>query len=401
MRRFHKTFLATLVLFFIGTSCTREDDIHRNEEAIVPAHITDSVYHEAARMTAYNFVYPSKDPRGKDIMLSGTITIGDSVTRQTAALGLILYNHFTVYQADQCPTHGDLMIQSIIAPGRLITISPDYYGFGATGDYPQAYCISRANAQGSVDALRAAKRLLDSMGYAWGDYLFNIGYSQGAQTAMGVVRLVDESYPDLDITYTFAGAGPYDIPETYRQFLSSTITGMPSTVASVLLSYNEFFNLNIPREEMFVEPLLSHVDDWILSKRFTREEIDAKIGSQSISDYLNPALFDTNSHNSRLLLEAMRSDNLCQGWTPRSDEHIYLFHNTQDITVPTENTVNLYHFLSGHGLDNVVLDTADYGSSPILPAHETGAAPFIVHSLDIMCRTLGVAPWISTLPTVQ
>jgi len=401
MKTTYKTILIALALCWVGTSCTPEDDLRPNaEEAIVPAHINDSVYHEEAKMMAYNFVYPSKDPFGKDVMLSATITLNDEVTRQSPARGLILYNHFTVYQADQCPTHGDLLMQKLMAPGKLITISPDYYGFGSTEEYPQAYCISRANAQSSVDALLAAKHLLDSMGYAWGDYLFNIGYSQGAQTAMGVVRLVDESYPDISISHTFAGAGPYDIPETYRQFLSSTITGMPSTVVSVLLSYNEYFQLNIPREAMFVEPLLSHIDEWVLSKKYTREEIDSKIGSQVIGDYLNSALFDTNSHNSQLLLQAMNSDNLCHGWTPRNDERIYLFHNTLDITVPVANTANLYQFLSRQGLNNVILDTADYGSSPLMPAHETGAAPFIIRSTDIMCQMLGVTPWISPQPTV-
>lgn len=54
------------------------------EEAIVPAHITDSVYHEEAKMMAYNFVYPSQDPFGQPVMLSGTITISDSVKRHPA-----------------------------------------------------------------------------------------------------------------------------------------------------------------------------------------------------------------------------------------------------------------------------------------------------------------------------
>ena len=401
MKTVCKSILIALVLCWIGASCTHEDDLYPTvEEAVGPTHITDSVYHGDAKMMAYNFVYPSQDPFGQPVMLSGTITISDSVKRHDQAQGLILYNHYTIYQADQCPSRGELTMQKLFAKGKLITISPDYYGFGRTEDAHQAYCISRANAQSSVDALLAAKHLLDSMGYAWGDYLFNIGYSQRAQTAMGVVRLVDESYPNISISHTFAGAGPYDIPETYRQFLSSTITGMPSTVVSVLLSYNEYFQLNNPREAMFVEPLLSHIDEWVLSKKYTREEIDSKIGSQVIGDYLNSALFDTNSHNSQLLLQAMNSDNLCHGWTPRNDERIYLFHNTLDITVPVANTTNLYQFLSRQGLNNVILDTADYGSSPLMPAHETGAAPFIIRSTDIMCQMLGVTPWISPQPMV-
>ena len=59
------------------------------EETIVLAHITDSVYLGSAKMTAYYFAYPSKAPRGKEMMLSGTITNGKSVTLQEAASKLI------------------------------------------------------------------------------------------------------------------------------------------------------------------------------------------------------------------------------------------------------------------------------------------------------------------------
>ncbi len=396
MKTVCKSILIALVLSWFGSSCTHEDDLYPTvEEAVGPTHITDSVYHGDAKMMAYNFVYPSQDPFGQPVMLSGTITISDSVKRHDQAQGLILYNHYTIYQADQCPSRGELTMQKLFAKGKLITISPDYYGFGRTEDAHQAYCISRANAQSSVDALIAAKRLLDSMGFSWDNYLFNTGYSQGAQTTIGVVRLVDEKYPDIDITYTFAGAGPYDIPETYHQFLSSSISGMPSTVISVLLSYNEFYQLNVPFDQMFIEPLLSNIDNWIFSKQYTREEIDAMIGSLNITDYIAPTLMDTSIAISQRLFAAMDDDNLCKGWSPSKDQKIFLFHNTQDITVPVATTSNLHHFLTNQGLNNVILDTADYGGSEFLPAHETGAFPFLIRSIELMCTTLGITPWIS------
>ena len=390
-----RSLIIIIALLLTGTSCTREDDIHAITEDNEPtAYITDSIYYQSIGMTAYNFVYPSVDPLGNSVMLSGTITIGDSVKRHENALGLILYNHFTIYRADQCPSRGELTIQKLIAKGKLITISPDYYGFGHTDNHHQAYCISRANAQSSVDALLAAKQLLKEMDFTWNDYLFNTGYSQGAQTAIGVVRLVDEKYPDIDISHTFAGAGPYDIPEIYRQFLSSSISGMPSTVISVLLSYNEFYKLNVPFDQMFINPLLSNIDNWIFSKEYTREEIDALIGSLNIEDYIAPTLLDTTTDVSQRLIRAMDDDNLCKRWSPDRNQRIYLFHNTKDITVPVAATVNLHHFLLGQGLSNVTLDTADYGTTEFIPAHEMGAAPFLIHSIGIMCDMLGITPWV-------
>ena len=387
------SFLLTAVILCLLTACTKEPIPDPSDNPDDEAYITDSVRYAADHMTVYNFVYPSTDPDGNHVMLSGTITFGDSVSRHRPAKGLALYSHFTVYRADQCPTRGELSIQKVMARSPLITISADYYGFGTTESKHQAYCISGINAQSSVDALLAARKLLSDIGYQWDDHLFNIGYSQGGQTAMGITRLVAEHYPDIHFDYTFAGAGPYDLPSTFRQFLLDTLTGMPSTVISVLLAFNEFSHLDIPYSDLFIEPVLSHIDDWILSKQYTRQEIDALINAHSTADYLTPALLDLESDLSKRLMAAMETDNLCKGWTPRSNEPILLFHNTQDITVPPINTQNLYQFLTTHGATNVILDMDDYGSSPVLPAHEAGAVYFQTHAIQIMADILGIQPW--------
>lgn len=389
----YSTFIFLFTVLIATVSCTRENDINSPDVPTSDIYITDSVRYESDKMTAYNFVYPSTDPYGNPVKQSATITIGDDVTRQSPARGLILYNHYTIYRADQCPTRGELNIQKILLPSKLITISPDYYGFGATADKNQAYCISQVNAQSSVDALLAAKKLLAEMGFHWGDWLFNVGYSQGAQTTMGVVRLVTERYPDIHLTYSFAGAGPYDIHETYRQLINATLSGMPSTVISVLLSFNEYFKLGIPHNEVFREPVLSNIDNWILSKRYTRQEIDAFVGSLSFAEYVTPTMMDTTSNISLLYMQAMEHDNICQGWIPRKDERIFLFHNTIDITVPKENTINMYNFLIKSGATAVEMDTANYGGTATMPAHETGALFFMMQCVNKMSSVMGVEPW--------
>lgn len=342
------------------------------------AYIADSTVR--GNMTVYNIVYPSVDPYGQPVMLSGTISFGEGVKEARHAEGMLIYNHFTIYRADQCPSKGALDEQAYTARLDLITVSPDYYGFGVTEHHHQAYCLSKVNAQASIDALLAARELLAAKGYTWGELLFNAGYSQGGQTSMGVVRLVAERYPDIHLTYTFAGAGSYDIPETYRQFVNATIAGMPSTVISVLLAYNEFKGIGIPREQIFVEPVLSHIDDWILSKRYTREEIDEKVGTLTLAQYATPAMLDTNSTLSRSFFAALDLDNICKGWTPRGDERLMLFHSSKDITVPVANTENIYTFLTTHGVpaENIDLQIQDIEASEDSPAHEKAAGAFVV-----------------------
>ena len=380
---------AALLLF---AACGKEEPIPTPEPSL-SAEITSVTHYDANHMTAYNFVYPSTDPWGQPVTLSGTITIGDEVTTNDIAEGLLLYNHFTIYRADQCPSKGNLGEQTMVIGSGLITVSPDYYGFGETEDKPQAYCISAANAQAAVDALIAAKALLNEMGYHWKDNLFNAGYSQGGQTSMAVVRLVAEHYPDIHITRTFAGGGSYDLPATYRRFVAIDHSAMPSTVISVMLAYNHFMNLGIARETMFIEPLLSHIDEWILSKRYSRLEIDNLVGSNYLETFISPTMLDTNSAPSVAMMQALDSDNLCKGWTPRGDESIMLFHHSQDGAVPVENTINMAAFLQQHGVTDLEVLTDDYGSMPSMPAHETGALYFIQATKQWLSNYLGISNW--------
>ncbi len=382
--------LACLLLAACHKDNPEPDPQPQPDEAI---HITDSVRYATEHLTAYNYVYPSTDPDGQPITLSATITVGDDVKQSKSALGIILYNHYSIFRADQCPSRGELTIQQTLARSPLITVSPDYYGFGSSEAMHQAYCISAINAQACVDALLAAKELLVRMGYTWSDNLFNVGYSQGGQTTMGVTRLVAQRYPDIRITCTMAGAGPYDIATTYLLMMQDTVIDQPSNTISVLLAYNEFAKLGIHPSQMFLEPVASHIDDWFLSKQYTRQQIDNLVGSNTPTDYLSPSLIDLSSDLSLQLAQAFESDNLCKDWTPRSDEPIYLFHNTQDNIVSPENTTNLYRHLIAAGATQVTLDTAAYGSSASLNGHDTGALYFVIKAINTMCDMLGIEPW--------
>lgn len=95
-------------------------------------------------------------------------------------------------------------------------------------------------------------------------------------------------------------------------------------------------------------------------------------------------------------MSALEQDNLCKGWTPRSDEHIMIVHHSKDITVPVANANNLYHFLKEErGLKNVSLISDDWGFIGGQPAHETGAYYFSLTALTEVCTTLRIWPWIN------
>lgn len=331
------------------------------------ARITEKVtYARYPGMVNYNFIYPSKDPFGNPVMLSGTISMGEEVSPDVMGRGIVLYNHYTVNKASECPTQGDLLLQYLmlkylLPSSRLIMVSADYYGFGSTSDKNQAYCLGGNNARASVDALIAARQLLKQEGFQWDENeLLNIGYSQGGQTAMAVVKLLTEEHPDIRITRTLAGGGPYDMVATYQNFVTTRKDDMPSTIIGVLLAFNEFYKLGNPWSSMFLEPTLSHIDEWVLSKQYGSLEIDAKVDTSDLEQVITAPLFDLDSDISRGLTAALDKEDLCKGWTPRKDEDILLIHHKNDGIVPVVNAEHLYTFLKEQGVEKVEMSITNF-----------------------------------------
>ena len=394
------------------TSCSDNDNpVYNNASADENhARITDAIRYEKKKATVYNIEYPSTDPFGNPVMLSGSIIVGDEVDADDKkAAGMVLYNHFTVFQKDECPSHGDVAVPMVVVGSKMIVVAPDYYGFGVTEDKNQAYCVSRANAQASVDALIAARALLKEKGYTWGDLLFNAGYSQGGQTSIGVLRLLAEKYPDIKVTHTIAGGGPYDIGETYRQLVSKEESTMPSTVISSVLSYNEYFDLGIDLADVFTEDVLNGIPEYLLSKKYKRGELDGKWVSNKLADMFLPEMLDFESPLSKRFMVAFEEDNLCKGWTPRKTERITLVHNELDGCVPYANATNMADFFEEQGftvdreetedrfvdgkvfLNNFSLGDAEL--SPTLGAHEAGALQFAFEFMNTTCYYLGLENW--------
>ena len=79
------------------TSCSDSDSVDDiTQPEIKPACITDTIRSEKKKATVYNIEYPSTDPFGNPVTLSGSIIIGDEVVDDgKKAAGTVLYNHFT------------------------------------------------------------------------------------------------------------------------------------------------------------------------------------------------------------------------------------------------------------------------------------------------------------------
>ena len=351
----------TILLLFAGLHT-----IHGQEA------VTDTaIIHRTAmdmRLVRLNFVYTSVGPDGRTpTTLSGAIIMRYSIwTKENHANGLIIYNHPTSCEKNGCPSR-DNQLDAEAAIGfthKYIIVAVDNYGFGITEDHPQAYLNPDVTAQGAIDGLLAAKRLLFLMGYEYENRLLNIGYSQGGHTAMAVQRLVDTRYSDR-----------LEMKET-------GVTFYPCALPLILSGINETEGLGLSPHDMFRGALADHYEEWILSKEYSSTDINQMIldnvspddivpsnprDGVRLSAIINPDIMDETTPLGKRMKTYYQKNSLVGTWTPNPETHIYLFHSLSDEVVPAVCTYRMDSFLKQKGADVKTEYVNDWPHTPAAP----------------------------------
>lgn len=302
-----------------------------------------------------NFVYPSVDPFGKSITLSGSIIIPENIYKGFCkSEGILLFNHVTAANKNEAPTRGHFALEGLFMANPLypnyILVESDFYGFGVTERFPQAYLYGQANAKASLDCLEAAKRILDTRGIDYGPLLFNLGYSSGAFDAMATLKEADMNRPDVHFDKTFAGGGPYDLATVYRDYINTDTVSYLAGVPLLLVSYNESAKLGVKYSDMFKPLLADNIDDWVLSKNYTTREIIDLIGpDKKVSDLLQSSYTNMFSLRALRLMLEFSKNSIATGWSPNTDNQIFLLHSQDDEYVTFQAARNLTDYLTLNG----------------------------------------------------
>ena len=310
--------------------------------------------------TYVNFVYPSVDPQGNPISLSGAIVVPQDIYNgEVKADGILLVNHYTISHKDEIPTRGynyteSMLIANPLRPNYII-IESDFYGFGATERFPQAYIFGTANGRASLDALRAGKRILTDLGFDYGKLLFTAGYSSGGFDAMATLKEaeINPDYSDIHFDKTFSGGGPYDIVTVYNEYVKQDSIKYLVSVPLMLVAFNENGNLGLDYNDIFNPLIADHIDDWILSKNYATWDVNYLIGTEhTLTDMLRPAYLDVNSPQARVLLDYFaRKSMTATDWTPDPEQNIYLMQSRGDDYISFLGTRRMIDFLADAGYE--------------------------------------------------
>ena len=297
-------------------------------------------------VSAISYTYLSADPQGEPVELSALLYILDAALDGTKALtGISLTNHGTIASNAECPTL-KAQFEGALAWMSYAMVMPDYYGFGASADRPQAYLDPETTARGNIDAYLAALQLLKDRKVGIPSRLYSFGYSQGGFNSMANLKYVS-GHPDLHISFekVMCGGSPFDVELTWNAYTNGTFRNAISFVPLSMVSFNEAQQLGISYSHLFKGKMLANWQDWILSKEHKVVEINELIGTNNLADVLNADFLAGRGEAYDRIMALCRRFSLTSGWTPPSGTKIILYHSNEDDTVPYDNLTMMKSFL--------------------------------------------------------
>lgn len=343
-----------------------------------------------------NYVYPSTDPSGQPITLSGTMLIPEDIwTGEHKSEGLLMVNHYTKFHRNEAPTLQNGEIENLLLANplypRYIIVESDFYGFGATVRFPQAFMQGMVNARASLDGLLAARDLLADMDIDYGPLCFNIGYSSGGFDALAAQKLRDMEYADrISFDKTFSGGGPSDVCEAYRQYVQIDSTAYNAVPLLLMVCTNETQQMGIDYSNVFQPYISGRIDELILSKAYSSWPVCDSIGrDKKIHEILSDSYCDLESPESQAMQKLFHSFSLNNDdWTPDLTQRIFLFHSRGDDYVPIQSARPMISFLKSKGFE-----------PSIIPGRTNLQTNFVVRDKGHLAATLDY--YIQTLAAIE
>ena len=347
-------------------------------------------------ITKMNYVYPSADPSGEPITLSGTILIPENIWQgKNTCRGILMVNHYTKFHRNEAPTISNGELESMLLANpfypNYIIVESDFYGFGATVRFPQAFLQGLVNARASLDGLLAARQLLDEMQFDYGPLCFNIGYSSAGFDALAVLKLRDKEYADvISFDKTFSGGGPSDVREAYRQYVLIDSTAYNAVPPLLMVSTNETQKLGLSYDDVFQPYISGRIDELINSKNFSSWPVCDSIGREKkVHEILSETYCDLSSPESQAVQELFTQLSMTyDDWTPDTAQHIYLFHSRGDDYVPIQSARPMISFLRGKGY-----------TPSIIPGKTNLQTNFLVKDMGHLAAT--IVFFVQTLAAIE
>ena len=317
----------------------------------------------------YNTTY-----KGQNIKASGLVAFPDT----DQGMPILNFNHGTTSLHADAPTE-DLIQYSFFsnaASAGYIFVIPDYLGFGISDNIVHPYYRSDITGQTIVDMIKATKELAAIEGYNFNGDVFLSGYSEGGFATMSAhYNMEKNNYSGLNLVASAPASGGYDITGMLDYFISKETYHVPYYIAYVAMGYKTSYDWSLPLSSIFNEPYASIIPEYFNGK-YSGYEINSVLSDDMsellTSNFINNIYTDADL---KIIVDAFEENNLDQ-WVPKNK--MIMYHGTDDITVPYQNSVDTYNSFISLGADKNIVKFIDLKGEN----HSSGSLPYVVSLFD-------------------
>lgn len=222
------------------------------------------------------------------------------------------------------PTNGETVVNlAFFAAHGYVVVMPDYHGYsGSTLDW-HPYLHAENTAAVSVDALRAARRVLAQRQVPTSSKLFLWGYSQGGHAAMATQRTIERDHAqEFALTATSPGSGPYALGHMVQEVFRTPTYGASVFAPMLLVGLEKAYgDVYATAAEVFQAPWDAGIENLLPGTLGLSELVEQGL--------LPPVLFGQGGLLTASFVDAYLADeqfparrrvaqNDLRGWSPRT-----------------------------------------------------------------------------------
>jgi hypothetical protein len=302
----------------------------------------------------YAMSYTTINEKGEPIVASAGVFVPIGAGTR---LPLVSFSHGTQTDKQKVPsTLAFINPQGIVnAAHGSVAVLADYVGMGVDAGHIHPYLVAQVGADASLDALRAARRLLKTLGLSLDGRLFIYGYSQGGQVAMALLREIErEPRSGFTVTAAAPASGPYAFGEVFTTALANPnppVQKTPSVpVIYLVASFQAVYHLADRMDEVLVPPF-DAIGEHIVASGMSDAEAQAIPVTKYSRDVMQPQLIESILNDPLSpMAEAMRSNEVYD-WAPRTPLRMY--YTSTDAVVNPANTLLAFDRMRARGAPDV------------------------------------------------
>ncbi|MGB1020812.1 MAG: lipase family protein [Flavobacteriaceae bacterium] len=302
----------------------------------------DFTFHNVA---AHKVIYNTIDHNEENTVASGILLLPD----KEGDLPLLSFQHGTLLDPELAPSkskfgNNELTLAAVLASSGIITIVPDYLGYGNSTLPKHPYEHKETLSRASYDMIIATNHYIKENNISTNDSLFIAGYSEGGFATIALQQLIEKEN-EFQLIQSYAGAGAYNKTTFTKMILEAQEEqAHMGYYLWVLYSYNYLYEgLNRSWSEYINEPYASKLKD---IGQFNAPVADSLI-SKNVAELFHPKFISgIINETDTVFLEALEDNNVYD-WKPENP--IGLFHSKNDVLVDIINSRSMLEAIENRG----------------------------------------------------